>query len=90
MFQDDDKLKYLTQENGKLRSELKVLNEALNYLVEHVKSQKQKQKQVKQQDYVEDRDFKYKCKEKQIENYEKTLQNLDEEHMKLTSRVALL
>lgn len=54
MFQDDDKLKYLTQENGKLRSELKVLNEALNYLVEHVKSQKQKQKQVKQQDYVED------------------------------------
>jgi len=39
---------------------------------------------------IEDFDFKYQVKEKQIINYEKVLTNLDEEHMKLSQRVGLL
>ena len=71
-YQDDDKLKYLTQENSKLRQELKILNEALNHLVDHIKSEKQKVNPYKKP-IEEDVEFKYKCKSKQIENYEKVL-----------------
>lgn len=76
-------MKYLNSENTKLRNELKILNDALSYLIDYVKTQKQK-KNPYQKQTEEDVEFKMKVKVKQIDNYEKVLRTLDEEHMKLT------